>query len=258
MNSEPAPLSGAPLRARGRRFLRLLPVVVIVGGALLALKTSDLVHAAYAAAGEAQSVQDSANLTAAPKAANPDYAGAEDDATASAAEVDVMSSMAKRRRELDARQSQLDTQARMLAAAEQRVDAKIAQLKQLQGQIAALLVQRDDAQKAQIATLVKTYSSMKPKDAARIFNSLPDAVLVPVAQQMKSDVLGTILASMNADSAQALTVKLADRLALPQTADTAAPVQTAQAAAPGAPAQAAPATPAPAAQAKAQPPKSGG
>ena len=28
---------------------------------------------------------------------------------------------------------------------------------------------------------MKTYSAMKPKDAARIFNSLDDDVLVPVA-----------------------------------------------------------------------------
>ena len=256
MNSEPAraapaqesatavTTTGAPARRKGKRWIRLLPTVVILGGALMVLKTSDLVHAAYAAADRADATLDSTDLTSAPKPSNPDYAGAGEDASASAAEVDVMSSMAKRRRELDGRQSQLDTQARILAAAEQRVDAKIAQLKQLQAQITALLGQRDEAQKAQIAALVKTYSSMKPKDAARIFNSLPDEVLVPVAQQMKSDVLGTVLANMNADTAQRLTVKLANKLALPETADAPAPIQTAQAA--PAPGVVAPAAPAPA------------
>jgi len=205
--------------------MRLLPTVVIVGGALVALKTSDLVHSAYAEAN--QSVQQNSDLTDAPVPANPDYAGAADDGASSAAEVDVMGSLAKRRRELDARQRQLDSQANMLAAAEKRVDAKITQLKQLQSQITALLGQRDDAQKAQIAALVKTYSTMKAKDSARIFNTLPDDVLVPVAQAMKADVLGTVLANMNAENAQKLTVKLASRLILPQTADasgTAMPV----------------------------------
>jgi hypothetical protein len=124
----------------------------------------------------------------------------------------------------------------MIAAAEKRVDAKIAQLKTLQAQIGALLVQRDDAQKAQVASLVKTYSTMKAKDAARIFNNLPDDVLVPVAHDMKSDVLALVLANMNADNAKALTVKLANRLALPQTADALTPVAapvTAPVAAPG-------------------------
>lgn len=201
------------------RAVRLLPSVVLVGTALLAAKTTGLVHAAYAEAGTQV-----AALADAPKPANPDYAGTEADETASAGEVDVMGSFAKRRKELDTRQRQLDMQANMLAAAESRVDAKIDQLKQLQAQIGKLLAQRDDMQKAQVAALVKTYSTMKPKDAARIFNSLPDDVLVPVAQAMKSDVLALILSNMASDNAKALTVKLADRLALPQTTDAAAPV----------------------------------
>ena len=89
----------------------------------------------------------------------------------------------------------------VLAAAESRVDGKIATLKQLQDQIATLLGQRDDAeQEKQMASLVKTYSAMKPKDAARIFDNLSDDVLIPVAQAMKSDVLAPVLADMTADA----------------------------------------------------------
>lgn len=209
-----------PPTSKGRIF-RLLPSVVLVGAAVLALKTSDLVHAAYAGA------QQNAALSEAPVPANPDYADAQDDASASAAQVDVMSSLAKRRRELDARQSQIATQTNILAAAEKKVDAKIAQLKQLQAQITALLGERDAAQKAQLAALVKTYSSMKPKDAARIFDSLPDEVLIAVAQQMKSDALAVVLANMNPQNAQKLTVKLANRLVLPDTADALTPGQLA-------------------------------
>ena len=259
--------SGAPVRASSskRRWVRLLPSVVIVGAAVLALKTSDLIHDAYAAGATEQN----AGLTAAPVPANPDYAGAQDDASASAAQMDVLSSLARRGRELDMRQSRIATQTNILAAAEKRVDTKIAQLKQLQTQIAALLGQRDTAQKAQIAALVKTYSSMKPKDAARIFDTLPDDVLIPVSQEMKSDALALVLANMNAQNAQKLTVKLASRLTLPDTADALAPAQqspvpqAAQAAAtqPSAtqtPASQASATQTPAKQAAANPAKAGG
>ena len=230
------------------RYLRLLPTVVVVGASLFVVKTTGLVHEAYAEAAEQV-----ATLTADPKPAHEDFAGAEDDQVASANEVDVMNALGKRRKELDAREGALTIQANMIAAAEKRVDVKIQQLKTLQAQIAALLVQRDDAQKAQVAALVKTYSTMKAKDAARIFNTLPDDVLVPVAQQMKSDILALVLSNMNADNAKALTVKLANRLALPETTDAqvpVAPLQTVAAApAPGAPAAApggkpAPATPA--------------
>lgn len=222
------------------RLTRLLPSVVALGAVVFALKTTDLVRTAYAEAGH-----QTAALTNDPVPSNKDYAGGEDDNVASASEVNVVNSLSQRRRELDARDSQLTVQANMIAAAEARVDGKIAQLKQLQAKITALLVQHDDAQKAQIASLVKTYTSMKAKDAARIFNNLPDEVLVPVAHDMKSDVLGLVMANMNPESARELTVKLANKLTLPQTADALAPVATA----PAAPAPAAATAPTPAAAA---------
>jgi flagellar motility protein MotE (MotC chaperone) len=244
------------------RYLRLLPSVVLLGAGLLVLKTTDIVHAAAAEAGGQV-----AAITSDPVPSNKDYAGGDEDQAGSASEVDVMNSLTKRRKELDTREGQLTVQANMIAATEIRVDAKITQLKQLQTQIAALLGQRDEAQKAQIAALVKTYSTMKAKDSARIFNTLPDEVLVPVAQQMKSDVLALVLANMNSDNAKALTVKLANRLTLPQTTDAVAPVAvtpvpgTAAAATPpvqtaaAAPAAAPVAAPTPAAPEKSEKPK---
>jgi len=233
----------AVFNSKRGRFARLLPAVVGLGAVVLVLKSTDLVHEAYAEAGAQV-----AALTNEPVPSNKDYAGGEDDQVASASQVDVMNQLSKRRRELDEREGVLNTQANMITAAEKRVDAKIAQLKQLQAQMNALLVQRDDAQKAQIASLVKTYSTMKAKDAARIFNNLPDDVLIPVAHDMKSDIMAQVLANMNADAAKSLTIKLADRLTLPQTTDAVAP---AAAAAPVP--QAAATAPAPGTQASAAP-----
>ena len=227
------------------RFVRLLPVTVVLGAALLVTKGNGLVREAYA-----QASGKIAGMTSDPVPANADYAGGEDDQIASANEVDVISAMTRRRKELDARESVLNTQANIIAATEQRVDAKISQLKNLQAQIASLLVQRDDAQKAQVASLIKTYGpdGMKPASAAAIFNTMPDEVLIPVAQGMKPGDLGQILSKMNPDAAQKLTVKLAGKLALPQTVEAPAPVSAAATAAPGPQASATPA-PAPASKA---------
>jgi flagellar motility protein MotE (MotC chaperone) len=201
------------------RYLRLLPGVVLVCGGLLVLKTSGLVHDAMALE-NAPAAPDA--MMAAPKAINADFGGG-DSQISSAAEVDVLTSLSKRRATLDARETQIQGQATMLAATEARVDAKIAQLKDLQSQIAALLVQRDAAQEKQVAALVKTYSAMKPKDAARIFDTLDEGVLLPVAQEMKSDVMAPVLAAMNPAAAQKLTLKLANKLALPEQTAAAAP-----------------------------------
>ncbi len=204
------------------RFLRLLPGLVLVCGALLVLKASGMVHDAFG-----QESKPAADVTApGPQGVNPDFAG-NDAQMASAAEVDVLTSLSKRRAAMDAREAEIQNQVNILNATESRVDAKIAQLKDLQGQIAGLLAQRDAAQEKQVAALVKTYSAMKPKDAAAIFNSLDDDVLLPVAQEMKSDVLAPVLAAMNTEAARKLTVRLANKLVLPDTTAAAAPVMAA-------------------------------
>src|ERR1700754_3591168 len=121
----------------------------------------------------------------------------------------------------------------LIAAAEARVDSKIASLKDLQTQMQTLLGQRDAADQAQINSLVKTYSSMKPADAARIFNDLDETVQLNVAALMKSDVLGAILSKMQPEMAQKLTVRLANRLKLPEPAAATAATVSATCPVPG-------------------------
>ncbi len=109
-------------------------------------------------------------------------------------------------------------------------------MKGLQDQIQKLLTQRDAEQEKQVASLVKTYSAMKPADAARIFDGLKEEILVPVASLMKPDVLAPVLAKMQAEAAQKLTIQLANRLALPDAKPTTVASNDAPAAVPAAPA----------------------
>ena len=212
------------------RYFRLLPAVILVGGGLLVLKGVTLVETARAqTAMTGQAPAPAPKDTTQVAVTDPVI---DDSEANSAAEVDVLTSLSKRRQQLDAREQSLNMQSNLLAATEQRIDGKIAMLKQLQTQMQGLLGQRDAAEQAQLNSLVKTYSSMKPADAARIFNTLDDTVRLNVAAQMKSDVLGAILSKMTADPAQKLTVELANRLKVPDTA----PAAVAAATAPEAPA----------------------
>ena len=212
------------------RYFRLLPAVILVGGGLLVLKSVTLVETA-----RAQTAMTGQAPAPEPKPATQiavtDPTVDDSDAN-SAAEIDVLTSLSKRRQELDAREQSLAMQSNLITAAEQRVDGKIAALKSLQAQMQTLLGQRDAAEQAQLNSLVKTYSSMKPADAARIFNTLDETVQLNVAAQMKSDVLGGILSKMDPAQAQKLTVRLANRLKLPD----ATPAAVAAATAPEAPA----------------------
>jgi flagellar motility protein MotE (MotC chaperone) len=222
------------------KHLRLLPAVVIVGLSVLAIKGIDIARAAQGA------VEDLDNAGLAPSDASgparPDYANGEDPSD-SASEVDVLTSLTHRREELDGRERGLSMRENLLNASEGRVNQKIAALQALQTQIQGLLKQRDTAQQDQITSLIKSYGpdGMKPAQAATIFNTMPDEVLIPIAKGMKPGDLGAIMSKMNPDAAQKLTVKLAALLKLPETATAAAcPVPSAASPLPGTTADATP------------------
>ena len=56
--------------------------------------------------------------------------------------------------------------------------------------------------------MVKMYSSMKPKDAARIFNSLNMNITVALLKGMKPSSSSAILSQMDSQKAQAVTAEL--------------------------------------------------
>jgi flagellar motility protein MotE (MotC chaperone) len=158
------------------------------------------------------------------------------DTGVSQAEMDVLTSLSGRRGALEDRQKELELKASVLAAAEKRVDEKIAQLKALQTQIESMMGQRDAKETQQIDGLVRIYSAMKPKDAARIFATLDGDVRINVAGRMKADAMAGILASLPSEVAQRLTVELATRFKAPTAAALAAnATPTAPNAAPPAP-----------------------
>jgi flagellar motility protein MotE (MotC chaperone) len=207
------------------RHIRLLPLVIVVGFSLLTVKGLGLLREAQAEdAGRALPAEQSAPAATAP--ADP---AADDNQMTTAAEVDVLTSLTRRRHQLDGRAQQIAMRENVLAAAERRVDNKIAELRALQIEIQKLLGLRDVEAQKQFDSLVKTYSAMKPKDAARIFNLLDDDIRVAVAQKMKSDVLAPVLAAMQSEEAQKLTLRLADRLKVTPPALTPPPAPAAPA-----------------------------
>jgi flagellar motility protein MotE (MotC chaperone) len=64
---------------------------------------------------------------------------------------------------------------------------------------------------ARLKGLITIYENMKPRDAAKIFNGLDDTVLVAVAAKINPRTMAEILAQMQPDVAQRLTVELASK-----------------------------------------------
>ncbi|HEY9539769.1 MAG TPA: hypothetical protein VIS03_19405, partial [Kiloniellaceae bacterium] len=130
-------------------------------------------------------------------------------------EIALLQSLAQRREEIEQRAREIDEREVLLKAAEQRIDQKIGELESLQSSIEALLVTHDEQSEAQMQSLVKIYESMKPKDAARIFEELDMEVLLEVVERMKERKTAPILAEMNPERAKTVTLELAQRRALP-------------------------------------------
>ncbi|MBW8813201.1 MAG: MotE family protein [Caulobacterales bacterium] len=129
----------------------------------------------------------------------------------SPAELQVLQSLGERRGQLDQRESDLNTQLALMAAAEAKLDAKLKALTGLKGEIQGLLTESDAKQAAEIDRLVKVYEGMKPKDAAPRFVLLDDSVRIPIAAKMKDRALSSIVALMPAADAKKLTESLARR-----------------------------------------------
>ncbi len=223
---------------------RLLPLIAIAIGGVVAVRAAgvapELFQGATAWAQEAVTAETPGEGGGAAKAApvpavcalTPEQLAQQ--AGISPAELRIIQSLSKRRDALDARDADFATTLPLMVAAEQKLDAKLQALEALKGEIAALVGQVDEKEKAENDRLVAVYSAMRPKEAAAVFNTLDDSVRLPVAAAMRPRTLAAIMAQMPPAGARELTEKLAKRFQAQQYAARAA----------AATAGAAPATPA--------------
>jgi flagellar motility protein MotE (MotC chaperone) len=131
-------------------------------------------------------------------------------------EVQVLQSLAQRRDALDKRASEIDQREALLQAAEQRLNDKIAKLAAMQQTIDETFKKQDQKDETQLKSLVKIYETMKPKEAARIFEQLDLPVLLEVMERMKEQKTAPILADMDPGRAKAVTLALAARRPAPE------------------------------------------
>jgi flagellar motility protein MotE (MotC chaperone) len=217
---------------------RLLPLTIAAMTALLAVKSVDVVRAAVPPGGTAPGA---ASMVAAAQAATPPPAAtppapmppapaaaattnapakpAEPVAAGPAApppdppvsdsERALLLDLRHRRDELAAREAALNSRDAVQAAAETRLAARVTELKALQDRLEQLEATRKQREDASWNGLVKVYESMKPRDAATIFNDLDMPVLLQVVDRMKEAKAAPVLAAMQPERARQVTAQLA-------------------------------------------------
>jgi flagellar motility protein MotE (MotC chaperone) len=130
----------------------------------------------------------------------------------SKSEIEVLKSLRDRRQDLDKREQSLRLRENLLKATEKRLEKRVGELKEIEAKIEKSHQQNEEKSKKGMESLVSMYSNMKPKDAARIFNTLDMEVLVSLVDQMNARKMAPVLAKMKPVVAKALTVEIAERL----------------------------------------------
>jgi len=147
--------------------------------------------------------------------------------TTSPAERAILERLGERREEIEARMRELEMRERLLDTAEKKLDGRVGDLKQLEDKVDGPKAKQAEEESKAIKNLVIMYETMKPKDAAKVFDRLNLSVLVPVVQQMNPRKLSDVLAAMSPDAAEKLTVALATPArapSLPRLAAESAPL----------------------------------
>jgi flagellar motility protein MotE (MotC chaperone) len=130
----------------------------------------------------------------------------------------VLERLQARRQELEARAREIDIRESLLKAAEKKVESKVEELKGVESKISTETAQKNEAEAARFKGIITMYESMKPKDAAKVFDRLEMPVLYQIASQIAPRKMSDILGLMSPEVAERLTTEMARRAGNDQSA----------------------------------------
>ena len=114
-----------------------------------------------------------------------------------------------RRLELDERELELEMRLALVEAAEKRIGERTAVLEHLEARINAMVDEKRTLEEAQFTAVVAMYETMRPRDAAAIFDQLEMPVLLRVSRAINPRKMAPIMAAMSPVKAKDLTAGLA-------------------------------------------------
>lgn len=213
--------------------LRLIDAVALAAGGLLLLKLVSLTHAglpteaglpefgrAIAKARTGYELLDPTTTgsvgakepeKAPGKAPEPPQMQPQMSEPVSPAERALLEKLGARRDALRQKTDELDLREKMLNEAERKLETGLGDLKQAEDKVDTAAKARESAEKQGLRNIVTMYETMKPKDAARVFDRLGHDVLVPLVLAMNPRKMAEVLSVMQPETAERLTIALANR-----------------------------------------------
>jgi flagellar motility protein MotE (MotC chaperone) len=129
----------------------------------------------------------------------------------SPAERAILERLSERRNELEQRSQDLDMRESLLKAAEKQLETRINELRELESRTNSAMQNKAENEAQRLKNLVTMYDNMKAKDAAKIFDRLDMRVLIEVASLINPRRMSDIMAQMQPEAAERLTIELAAR-----------------------------------------------
>ena len=206
---------------------RLLPLAIIAMGSLFLVKSENIIRPLLR--GEPTPVPSVAPARAAEVAPPPSVApeatrpaggfqrlgarpeGGLEDAPnpRTQAERALLEQLRARRSELEAREQTIASRELVLAASERRLGQRIDELTQLQQRLEAMERTRGEREESGWRGLVRTYESMRPREAAAIFEELELPVVIQILDRMGERKMAPVIGAMRPEKARVLTAELA-------------------------------------------------
>ncbi|QDK39111.1 MotE family protein [Bdellovibrio sp. NC01] len=124
-------------------------------------------------------------------------------------DIDHLTKLNDRKKELDAREEELNRQESELQAQKSELDKRLKELEEMRGKISSMLEERVKADDQKIDTLVQMYSNMKPPQAAKIFETMDEDLVVEILGRMKKKNAADIMNLLKPEKAQIISEKYA-------------------------------------------------
>lgn len=128
-------------------------------------------------------------------------------ATATIDENDYLFQLNERKKVLDVREEELNKKSAEIDKQKLELEQKLKELEESRQKISTLLQDRIKADSSKVDTLVQVYSNMKPQQAAKIFETMDEDLVIEILSRMKKKNAADILNLVKTDKAQVLAEK---------------------------------------------------
>ncbi|WP_413289001.1 MotE family protein [Bdellovibrio sp. HCB337] len=124
-------------------------------------------------------------------------------------EIDHLSKLNARKKELDEREEELARAEQELQAQKEELDKRLKDLEDVRRGISSVLEEKVKGDDKKIDTLVQMYSDMKPPQAAKVFETMDEDLAVDILGRMKKKNAADIMNLLKPEKAQVLSEKFA-------------------------------------------------